>query len=109
MGARLALDWLRADTKERNRLRRFSLEWSCGPWPLDNLDRLVAAMMKKQVNFSDIVQVAVASHTRTSAKAPGAPGLCSDRAGRPSSAGCAIETPLWRRSSSKDERLERAL
>ncbi|WP_431113222.1 ATP-binding protein [Variovorax paradoxus] len=48
-----------SNTKERDRLRRFSLEWSYGPKPLDNLDRLVAAMVKKHVKFSDIVQVAV--------------------------------------------------
>ncbi|SDI19249.1 ATP-binding protein [Variovorax sp. OV700] len=48
-----------SNTKEKDRLRRFSLEWSYGPKPLDNLDRLVAAMVKKHVKFSDIVQVAV--------------------------------------------------
>jgi hypothetical protein len=48
-----------SNTKDRDRLRRFSLEWSYGPKPLDNLDRLVAAMVKKHVKFSDIVQVAV--------------------------------------------------
>lgn len=46
-------------TKDKDRLRRYSLEWSFGPKPLDNLDRLVAAMVKKHVNFADIVQVAV--------------------------------------------------
>ena len=48
-----------ANTKERERLRRFSLEFSYGPRSLDNLDRLVAAMVKKHVKFTDIVQVAV--------------------------------------------------
>jgi hypothetical protein len=48
-----------ASSKERDRLRRYSVEWSFGPRPLDNLDRLVAAMVKKHINFSDIVQVAV--------------------------------------------------
>lgn len=46
-------------SKEKEKLRRFSLEWSYGPKALDNLDRLVAAMVKKHINFSDIVQVAV--------------------------------------------------
>lgn len=48
-----------AMSKEKERLRRHSLEWSYGPKPLDNLDRLVAAMVKKHINFADIVQVAV--------------------------------------------------
>lgn len=48
-----------AMSKEKDRLRRHSLEWSFGPKPLDNLDRLVAAMVKKHINFADIVQVAV--------------------------------------------------
>ncbi|MBT2321891.1 ATP-binding protein [Variovorax paradoxus] len=48
-----------SNTKERERLRRFSLEFSYGPRSLDNLDRLVAAMVKKHVKFTDIVQVAV--------------------------------------------------
>jgi hypothetical protein len=48
-----------SNTKERERLRRYSLEFSYGPKPLDNLDRLVAAMVKKHVKFTDIVQVAV--------------------------------------------------
>jgi len=46
-------------TKERERLRRFGLDFSYGPKSLDNLDRLVAAMVKKHVKFADIVQVAV--------------------------------------------------
>lgn len=45
--------------KDRERLRRYSQDWSFGPQQLDNLDRLVAAMVKKHINFSDIVQVAV--------------------------------------------------
>lgn len=48
-----------ATSKEKERLRRHSLEWSFGPKALDNLDRLVAAMVKKHINFGDIVQVAV--------------------------------------------------
>lgn len=48
-----------AMSKEKERLRRYSLEWSFGPKQLDNLDRLVAAMVKKHINFADIVQVAV--------------------------------------------------
>lgn len=48
-----------ATSKDKERLRRYSVEWSFGPKQLDNLDRLVAAMIKKHINFSDIVQVAV--------------------------------------------------
>lgn len=48
-----------ATSKEKERLRRYALEWSFGPKPLDNLDRLVAAMVKKHIAFADIVQVAV--------------------------------------------------
>lgn len=48
-----------ATSKEKEKLRRYSLEWSYGPKALDNLDRLVAAMVKKHINFVDIVQVAV--------------------------------------------------
>jgi hypothetical protein len=48
-----------AASKEKDRLRRYSVEWSFGPKQLDNLDRVVAAMVKKHISFSDIVQVAV--------------------------------------------------
>lgn len=48
-----------AVSKEREKLRRFAVEWSFGPKQLDNLDRVVAAMVKKHINFADIVQVAV--------------------------------------------------
>jgi hypothetical protein len=48
-----------AMSKDKERLRRYSVEWSFGPKQLDNLDRLVAAMVKKHINFPDIVQVAV--------------------------------------------------
>ncbi|MBX3620629.1 MAG: ATP-binding protein [Rhizobacter sp.] len=48
-----------AASKEREKLRRFAVEWSFGPKQLDNLDRVVAAMVKKHINFADIVQVAV--------------------------------------------------
>lgn len=43
-----------ATSKEKERLRRYAVEWSFGPRSLDNLDRLVAAMVKKHINFSDI-------------------------------------------------------
>lgn len=46
-------------TKDGDRLRRYALEWSFGPHSLENLDRVVAAMIKKQVNFADIVQVVI--------------------------------------------------
>lgn len=48
-----------AETKEKALLRSLSQDFSFGPRPLANLDRVVAAMVKKHVNFSDIVQVAV--------------------------------------------------
>lgn len=48
-----------ATSKEKERLRRYAVEWSFGPKQLDNLDRVVAAMVKKHINFSEIVQVAV--------------------------------------------------
>ncbi len=48
-----------ASTKRRDRLRQHALEWSFGPSQLDNLDRVVAAMVKKHINFADIVQVAI--------------------------------------------------
>ena len=48
-----------AVSKEREKLRRLAVEWSFGPKQLDNLDRVVAAMVKKHINFADIVQVAV--------------------------------------------------
>jgi hypothetical protein len=48
-----------ATSKDKDKLRRYSVEWSYGPKQLDNLDRLVAAMVKKHINFGDIVQVAV--------------------------------------------------
>lgn len=48
-----------AASKEREKLRRFAVEWSFGTKQLDNLDRVVAAMVKKHINFADIVQVAV--------------------------------------------------
>ena len=35
------------------------MEYSFGPRKLDNLDRVVAAMVKKHISFPDIVQVAV--------------------------------------------------
>lgn len=48
-----------ATSKDKERLRHHALDWSFGPKGLDNLDRLVAAMVKKHINFADIVQVAV--------------------------------------------------
>lgn len=48
-----------AETKEKALLRSLSQDFSFGPRPLANLDRVVAAMVKKHVSFSDIVQVAV--------------------------------------------------
>jgi hypothetical protein len=48
-----------ATSKDKDKLRRYSVEWSFGPKQLDNLDRIVAAMVKKHINFNDIVQVAV--------------------------------------------------
>ena len=46
-------------SKQRGRLQQYAVDWSFGPRQLDNLDRVVAAMVKKHVNFADIVQVAV--------------------------------------------------
>lgn len=40
-------------------LREHRHRFSFGPRSLDNLDRMVAAMLKKQVNFEDIIQVAL--------------------------------------------------
>lgn len=48
-----------ANSKDKDKLRRYALEWSFGPKQLDNLDRVVAAMVKKHINFADIIQVAV--------------------------------------------------
>lgn len=48
-----------SSTKDKEKLRRYSVDWSFGPKQLDNLDRVVAAMIKKHINFADIVQVAV--------------------------------------------------
>lgn len=48
-----------ASSKDKDKLRRYALEWSFGPKQLDNLDRVVAAMVKKHINFADIIQVAV--------------------------------------------------
>ena len=48
-----------AMSKDKEKLRRYSIEWSFGPKQLDNMDRLVAAMVKKHIVFDDIVQVAV--------------------------------------------------
>lgn len=49
----------RSNSKEAERLRRYSVEHSFGPKAMPNLDRLVAAMVKPRINFEDIVQVAV--------------------------------------------------
>lgn len=48
-----------ATSKDKAKLQHYSVEWSFGPKQLDNLDRLVAAMVKKHIIFADIVQVAV--------------------------------------------------
>lgn len=48
-----------AASKDKARLRAYSLDFSFGPRALDNLDRIVAAMVKKHISFVDIVQVAV--------------------------------------------------
>lgn len=48
-----------SNSKDKEKLRRYSLDWSYGPKQLDNMDRIVAAMVKKHINFADIVQVAV--------------------------------------------------
>lgn len=48
-----------ANSKDKDKLRRYSVDWSFGPKHLDNLDRVVAAMVKKHIHFDDIVQVAV--------------------------------------------------
>lgn len=48
-----------SNSKDKERLRRFSLDFSFGPKHLDNLDRLVAAMVKDHISFVDIIQVAV--------------------------------------------------
>jgi hypothetical protein len=45
--------------KDKKRMLAYSRDFSFGPKQLDNLDRLVAAMVKKHINFADIVQVAV--------------------------------------------------
>lgn len=47
------------DAKDKKRMLAYSRDFSFGPKQLDNLDRLVAAMVKKHINFADIVQVAV--------------------------------------------------
>ena len=47
------------DAKDKKRMQAHSRDFSFGPKQLDNLDRLVAAMVKKHINFNDIVQVAV--------------------------------------------------
>jgi hypothetical protein len=49
----------RSNTKDADRIRRYGIEHSFGPKALPNLDRLVAAMVKKHINFQDFVQVAV--------------------------------------------------
>ena len=46
-------------SKDRDKLRKLAYENSFGPRPLDNLDRLVATMVKQAINFEDILQVVV--------------------------------------------------
>ena len=50
---------LRTLTKEAFKLRRLAADYAFGPKPLPNMDRLVAAMVKDHVNFTDLIQVAV--------------------------------------------------
>lgn len=50
---------LRALSKDALKIRRLAGEFSFGPKPLPNMDRLVAAMVKERINFSDLIQVAV--------------------------------------------------
>ncbi|MGB8417670.1 ATP-binding protein [Paraburkholderia sp.] len=50
---------LRATNKDALKLRSYAREHSFGPKAMPNLDRLVAAVVKDHVNFSDLVQVAV--------------------------------------------------
>ncbi len=47
------------EAKDKKRMLAYSRDFSFGPKQLDNLDRLVAAMVKKHINFADIVQVAI--------------------------------------------------
>lgn len=70
-----------ADTKEKALLRSLSQDFSFGPRPLANLDRVVAAMVKKHVNFSDIVQVAV-SLAQSELGAGGARAVLSYKQGK---------------------------
>ncbi len=50
---------LRALSKEAVKLRRLAGDYAFGPKPLPNMDRLVAAMVKDHINFTDLIQVAV--------------------------------------------------
>ena len=70
-----------AETKEKVALRSISQDFSFGPRPLANLDRVVAAMVKKSVNFSDIIQVAV-SLAQSELGAGGSRGVLSYKQGK---------------------------
>ncbi|MBF8178391.1 ATP-binding protein [Herminiimonas contaminans] len=50
---------LRALSKDALKLRRLAGDYAFGPKPLPNMDRLVAAMVKDHINFTDLIQVAV--------------------------------------------------
>ncbi len=50
---------LRASNKDALKLRGYARDYSLGPKAMPNLDRLVAAVVKKHVSFADLIQVAV--------------------------------------------------
>ncbi|MCY1338405.1 hypothetical protein D9M68_223490 [compost metagenome] len=50
---------LRGNTKDSQKLRLLAREYSFTPKAMPNLDRLVAAVVKEHVSFSDLIQVAV--------------------------------------------------
>ena len=50
---------IKAQNQRQAELRRMSMDYGLGRKQLTNLDKLVAAMVKEDVNFSDLVQVAV--------------------------------------------------
>lgn len=51
-------------TKDRS-IRAFQADYSFAPVPLDNLDKLIAAMVKDSVSFDDITAVAVGVLSKT--------------------------------------------
>lgn len=50
---------IKAQNQRQAELRRLSMDYGLGRKQLTNLDKLVAAMVKEDVNFPDLVQVAV--------------------------------------------------